>query len=209
MRSVNTAGADTDFAATFAAYGGRLDENVLASTDRIYGPFRLESGQIPFVPGRALLPTAAFYKYYRTRAISWLETIGRHPLTRAWAPPMHFGYIDNLELNALAATSGAFDFTGIYAGAVANLHFLFARLMSRPYCLPAFHGADENPAVIPPARYVGNEFVEPYERLNGPLSPERNVCVFTLVNDALDFTGMATAATGVRVASPRSPNEAR
>jgi len=190
-----TIDADSIFDESFAELGGRFNEETLG--DLGSGTFSLERGELHHVPGIALVPNREYLAFYRRRAERWLNEFSHLPSRRSTAPPTHFDYIDSHELNAVAISRSGLDLIGVNLGTLCTLHFLFSRLLARPYCLPSLHGSDERPdnpwPLVSGSPYDWRSFM-PGDKPPGPLSVVRNRCIVILMMDAFDFIVLHEAA---------------
>jgi hypothetical protein len=70
---------------------------------------------------------------HKRAAEVWLRDVRtRHVPTMG---PVHFDYIENLELNALAFEADDHDFVGVYVGTVVTIYAFFSSLLAYPRLL--------------------------------------------------------------------------
>jgi hypothetical protein len=94
--------------------------------------------------------------------------------------PVHFDYIENLQMNALAFESNDHDFVGIYIGAIVTTYGFFGSLLSYPRSLMSIG----NPLA---EGEVDSTNFEPNQPMRVPGDPARRSYAHLLATIAIDF----------------------
>src|SRR5271170_1721847 len=63
----------------------------------------------------------------------WLRDVRTHHVPTMG--PVHFDYIENLEINAFAFESDNHDFVAVYVGTIVRIYMFFASLLAYPRLL--------------------------------------------------------------------------
>ncbi len=122
----------------------------LNTNQKIFNKFFADDGGI-FDVDKLSKDDAAVYNLYRQRADKYIESCRQHPSRFKDIPEIHFDFINNASLNAVAALSNdGIYLIGIHSGTIFILYDLFLRMLSHSNILEKSGNPNEEKSKSPP-----------------------------------------------------------
>ena len=140
-----------DFDVAFAKYGGRFDPSTL--------------------------PNAWRQVFDETERHANAIIAAGHVLDNGSSRAVVFGYVNNMEINAIAHEQ---RLIGVFAGTVKYVVSLFMRMLADPYTLPGIGNSSAENADLPPFNLEDHEVVLPRDTI-------RRIYASHLIRIALEF----------------------
>lgn len=180
--------AESAFDREFRVHGGRLDTATVSDSPELQRLYRTDFWGVQ--PSLCPPPVRSVFEYYRYQARKKIEKMRQHARIRNNIPTTHFDYINNTGLNAAAATTGTYDFVGLFPETIPILHALFARILCSPRCLTWVGNPTEESKKqlrkVEGSLYTSLSLWQGESRI-GPEDRVRNFCSIMLTWDAFDF----------------------